>query len=105
MPTFSLRWFFILAAVFLVAIGADIYLSRSVAPGVNASSAQRLEAADFIGAARAGELTQGHIIFRANATGLADVIAQRTVGAGATAAAVRTTARLTDGDLALLRDL
>src|SRR3954468_237031 len=101
MPTFSLRWFFALVAVFLVAGGADLYLSRDVVPQTDASL-QRLDVADFMTAANAGELSNGHIVFRANATGLADLSATRTV-AGATST-VHTTARLTDTDLSLLRN-
>src|SRR3954471_8338404 len=101
MPTFSLRWFFALVAAFVIVVGADFYLSRDVSPTVDASS-QRLEVADFIAAANAGELSAGHIVFRANATGLADLTATRTIdGASKT---VRTTARLTDADLAALRE-
>ncbi len=100
MPTFSLRWFFTLVAAFLVTGGADLYLSRDVVPPTD-SSLQRLDVADFMTAANAGELSNGHIVFRANATGLADLSATRTVS-GATSS-VQTTARLTDGDLSLLR--
>lgn len=102
MPTLSLRWFFVLLAVFLVVVGADIYLARTAAP-VASNATTRIEAADFMAAARAGELSGGQILFRANATGLADLSATRTVSEGATAA-VRTTARLTEADLTLLRD-
>ncbi len=102
MPTLSLRWFFVLLAVFLAVAGADFFLSRANAPRADAA-AQRIEVADFLSAARAGELSAGHIVFRANATGLADLTATRASASG-TAAAVRTTARLTDADLTLLRE-
>lgn len=102
MPTLSLRWFFVLLAVFLAVAGADLYLSRASAPRTDAA-ARRIEVADFLAAARAGELSAGQIVFRANATGLADLGATRTPPGGA-AAAVRTTARLTDADLTLLRE-
>jgi cell division protease FtsH len=104
MPTLSLRWFFGLLALFLIAVGADLYLSRTAAPAVDPAT-QRIDVADFMAAARAGELSAGQIVFRANATSLADVIATRAPrGAAATAATVRTTARLTDADLAVLRE-
>jgi len=102
MPTLSLRWFFVLLAVFLAVAGVDLYLSRVIAPRAEAA-AQRIEVADFLAATRAGELSAGHIVFRANATGLADLTATRTTAAGP-AATVRTTARLTDADLTLLRE-
>jgi cell division protease FtsH len=101
MPQFSLRWFFALLGVFLVAAGVDVYLTRTATPIVDIAS-QRIEVADFMGAARRGELTSGQIVFRANATGLADLSATRqNVAKGET---VRTTARLTDSDLAVLRE-
>ncbi|MGH7947068.1 MAG: ATP-dependent zinc metalloprotease FtsH, partial [Opitutaceae bacterium] len=59
--------------------------------------------ADFVQAARAGELSAGQIVFRSNATGLADLVATRAQGPAA-AKTVRTTARLTDADLAILRE-
>ena len=101
MPTLSLRWFIALLAVFLVVVGADVYLARTLAPA--ATNASRIEVADFLAAARAGELTGGQIVFRANATGLADLAATRALADG-TSTQVRTTARLTDPDLNLLRD-
>ena len=104
MPTLSLRWFFGLLAVFLVAVGADAYLSRTAAPVTNPAS-QRVEVTDFMAAARVGQLSAGQIVFRANATGLADLTATRTPdGATVPAVTVRTTARLTDADLAILRE-
>jgi cell division protease FtsH len=101
MPTLSPRWFFALLALFLVVGGVDLYLTRTAAPIVDPSS-QRVEVADFFSAARAGELTGGQIVFRPNATGLADLTATR--GQGSPAETIRTTARLTDADLAILRD-
>ncbi len=103
MPTVSLRWFFVLLAVFVVVAGLDVYFAHAGAPTGDAAS-QRVEVADFLTAARAGELSAGTIVFRANATGLADLRATRTA-AGATAGTlIRTTARLTDADLTLLRE-
>src|SRR5258706_1983084 len=101
MPTLPLRWFFGLVSAFLIAVGADIYLSSSATAVVGPAS-QRIEMADFIAAARAGELSGGQIIFRANATGLADLSATR-AAPGSPGGIVRTTARLTDADLAVLR--
>lgn len=103
MPTLSLRWFFSLLALFLVVVGADIYLAHSIEPVVD-TSLQRIEVTDFMAAARAGELSAGQIIFRANASGLADVSATRAAHGAVAATTVRTTARLTDADLGLLRE-
>jgi hypothetical protein len=102
MPTLSLRWFFALIALFLVVAGVDVYLARTAVPVVDPSS-QRIEVADFLSAARAGELSAGQVVFRPNATGLADLVATRSQGAGE-GAIVRTAARLTDADLAILRE-
>src|SRR5688500_18597044 len=103
-PTLSLRWFFGLLAVFLVAVGVDVYLSRTAAPVTDPAS-QRVEVTDFMAAVRAGELSAGQIIFRANGTGLADLTATRAPHGPTTAAAtVRSTARLTDADHVLLRE-
>jgi cell division protease FtsH len=101
MPTLSLRWIFVLLAVFTVALGVDLYLARSGAKGVDATR-QPIDVAQFMTAARAGQLSAGQIVFRANATGLADLTATRTEGT--TTTGVRTTARLTDADLGLLRE-
>ena len=102
MPTLSLRWFFAVLGLFLIVAGVDLYLSHSAVPTANPAS-ESIGIADFIGAARAGQLSGGQIIFRPNATGLADLTATRRAGAAA-ATTVRTTARLTDADLALLRE-
>jgi cell division protease FtsH len=102
MPTLSPRWFFALLALFLVAVGADVYVSQTGTEAVNPIN-QRIEVADFISAARAGELSGGQIVFRANATGLADLTATRLAQGSAANEIVRTTARLTDADLAVLR--
>jgi cell division protease FtsH len=102
MPTLSFRWFFALLTLFLITAGVDVYLSRSAAPGINPPSEQ-IGVAEFIRAARSGELSGGQIVFRPNATGLADLTATRRQAA-ANAITVRTTARLTEADLALLRE-
>jgi len=98
MPTFSLRWIYALAALFLISLGADIYLSRSIARN-GRGAGERIEVADFLVAAQAGTLSAGRVAFRTNATGLADLTATRT-GADAV---VTTTARLGEADLAVLR--
>jgi cell division protease FtsH len=101
MPTFPLRWFLGLIALFLVVAGADVYLTRTAVPIVDPQSEQ-INVADFLRAAQSGELSAGQIVFRPNATGLADLTATR--GRGTAAATVRTTARLTDADIAILRE-
>ncbi len=100
MPTLSLRWILSLAALFLVALGVDLYLSHSST--TTQPAGQRVSMADFLAAANKGELVEGRIIFRANTAGLADLSATREREGQTTT--VRTTARLTDGDLALLRE-
>jgi cell division protease FtsH len=104
MPTFSLRWFLVLVAVFLAVVGADIYLAQGTTPAAE-TAGPRIEVADFLAAARAGELSAGHIVFRANATGLADLRATRSAPGVAAGTTLHTTARLTDADLTLLREL
>jgi cell division protease FtsH len=101
MPTLPTRFLFVLLGLFAVAAGVDLYLSRAVAP-VAAGTSHRLDVADFLAAARAGELSAGRITYRDNGTALADLTATRTQAGHAVI--VQTTARLTDGDLALLRD-
>ena len=93
MPSISLRWFFVLLGLFLISIGADLHLSRTATPAIDPAS-ERIEVADFMLATRAGDLSSGQIVFRANATGLADLSARRGDRV------VRTTARITDADLA-----
>ncbi|HEY1111558.1 MAG TPA: ATP-dependent zinc metalloprotease FtsH [Opitutaceae bacterium] len=99
MPTLSLRWILALAALFLASVGVDLYLSHSAAPVTTAG--ERVGVAEFFAAAERGDLTAGRIVFRASAAGLADLSAIRQRD-GQTVA-LRTTARLTDADLALLR--
>ncbi len=97
MPSISPRWFFVLLGLFLISIGVDLHLSRTATPSVDPAS-ERIEVADFMLATRAGDLSSGQIVFRANATGLADLSARRGDRV------VRTTARITDADLAMLRE-
>ncbi|HVS54237.1 MAG TPA: ATP-dependent zinc metalloprotease FtsH [Opitutaceae bacterium] len=101
MPTPPSRWLFVVLGLFLVVGGFDLFLSRPRAVAAT-PAAQRIDATDFLSAARAGELSDGRIVYRLNAAGLADLFATR--HAGAQAAAVRTTAHLTDADLAQLRE-
>jgi cell division protease FtsH len=101
MPTLSFRWFFALLALFLFAVGTDVYLSRTSAHAANGAS-KRIDAVEFMAAARAAELSAGEIMFRANGTGLADLAATRRNGTATIT--VQSTARLTDADLAVLRE-
>ena len=101
MPTLSLRWFLIPLAAFLACALLDFQLTRTAHRP--AAGVQHLAAADFLAAARAGELTDGHILYRATAPGLADVSATRTQAG--TAALATATLRLTEADLATLREL
>ena len=103
MPSLPLRWFFAVLTLFLIVAGVDIYLTRTAVPVVDLAT-QRIEVADFMSAARKGELTTGQIVFRPNATGLADLVATRRPAGAVAAERVRTTARLTDADLAILRE-
>ncbi len=99
-PTFSLRWLFILIGLFAVSAAVQFSLSRAPVDSALAGHT-RLDVPAFLAAARAGELSHGRIVFRANASGLADLTATRTQSSDTTA--VQTTARLTDADLAVLR--
>jgi len=101
MPSFPFRWFMVLLGVFLVSLGADLFLSHPGSLSAGSSAAVQLNAEDFLGSAAAGELAAGTIIYRLNGAGLADLAATRTrLGATVT---VKTTARLTDTDLSALR--
>lgn len=95
------RWLLVLFALFAVAAGTDFVLSRPAVVSGSAGGSQRLEVADFLAAASRGELTAGQVVYRANAAGLADVSATRSVGSETSS--VETTARLTESDLAVLR--
>jgi hypothetical protein len=103
MPTLSLRWIIGLLAAFVIAAGVHLYLTRTYGSR-GGPEALRMDVTDFMAAARAGELTEGRIAFRTNATGLADLTARRTLPGSTATATTQTTARLTDGDLALLRE-
>jgi cell division protease FtsH len=97
MPVVPLRWLLVLSTLFALVAGVDLYLSQTTK--TVAAKDARVNVAEFLGAAKAGELSGGRIVYRANASGLADLSAKREG-----AAMVTTTARLTDTDLALLRE-
>jgi len=101
MPVIRLRWFLALCGVFLISLGLDMYLSGSTTARVDPVVSERLNVADFLSTAAAGQLTQGTITYRMNAAGLADLAATRTHD-GKTMT-VETTARLTEADLTALR--
>ena len=100
MPLLPFRWFVVLVGVFLASLGADLYFSLPGSSSV-AGTSVRLDAADFLSAAAAGELSVGTITYRLNAAGLADLAATRLRQGGT--AGVRATARLSDANLTLLR--
>ncbi len=100
MPLLPLRWFFSLLAALAVCWGVDLFLGAP-GPTHGAGTPARLNAAEFLRAAAAGELSAGTIIYRANASGLADLAAlQKQAG---NTSRVESTAHLTDSDLGLLR--
>jgi cell division protease FtsH len=101
MPLLPLRWFFLLLGVFLVSLSTDLYLSRPGSISTGSTSAAQINAADFLNAAAAGELTAGSVIYRMNGAGIADLSATRAHQGGT--AGVTATARLTDADLSVLR--
>jgi len=80
--------------------GLDYSLAQSRAV-TELTSRTRVPVAEFLASVQNGALSEGKIVYRANAAGLADLFATRTVGAEATS--VITTARLTEPDLAVLR--
>lgn len=101
MPTFRARWLVALCVIFLLSLGTDLYLNRIGFSASTAKPAERLNVADFLKAATAGELSSGQITYRTNSAGLADLSATRThEGRSVT---VATTARLADADLLVLR--
>jgi len=60
MQLLPFRWFLVLVSVFLVSLGADLYLSRPGASPTGAA-AEQLNTTDFLSAAAAGELSAGTI--------------------------------------------
>jgi cell division protease FtsH len=101
MPTLPLRLFGILVCVFLISVGVDGYFSQTKRTGIADLANEAANVSLFMNAAQAGELSAGHIIYRANMPGLADLSATSKVGD--VTKTIRTTARVTDGDLVLLR--
>ncbi len=101
MPILPVRWFIVVLALFVAAVGADLYFSHRAVAATTTPSAQTLGAAEFVVAARAGELSDGRIIYRTTAAGLADLTATQRLASETKM--VRSTARLTDADLSVLR--
>ena len=97
-----LRWFAILVGLFLLAAGVDAYFSHAKKSGAAAAASENVSVKIFMTAVQSGELTGGRVIYRTNAGGLADVTATRKKGDADST--VRTTARITDQDLATLRE-
>lgn len=95
MPIFPVRWLIVLVVLFSVCLTVDLTLDRLSTS--NSAETEKLDAAQFLVAAKSGQLTDGRIVYRGNATGLADLLAKKGESP------VRATARLTDADLALLR--
>ncbi|HYD82884.1 MAG TPA: hypothetical protein VEA63_02505, partial [Opitutus sp.] len=102
MPTLPLRWFLMLVGLFALVGATDLYFSHVSRQSQLTAADSRIDAADFFAAARAGELKEGHIVYRGHALGLAELVATRTVDG--TTRTVRSAARLTDADLLLLRE-
>ena len=97
-----LRWFLVLVGIFVLTLGVDLTVSRAVATSAATQEAERIAVAEFLAAASADQLTAGSIVYRGHALSLADLGATLTAGSAAPRN-VRTVARLTDADLALLR--
>lgn len=95
------RWFLALLGLFLVALSLDLYFSHQISSSTRAADAERIGLAEFLAAANTGQLTEGHIVYRGHALGLADVSA--TLTQHDATRHVRSTGRLTDSDLATLR--
>ncbi|MEO6004603.1 MAG: ATP-dependent zinc metalloprotease FtsH [Opitutus sp.] len=101
MPTLPLRWFLVLVGFFLVAIGVDGFYAHARRAGSATVASERIDINEFVAAARKQQLSRGRIIYRTNPSGLADLSAA--IKTGETLKTVRSTARLTDEDLAALR--
>jgi len=95
MPIFPVRWLVVLVVLFAVCLTTDLTLDR--VSSTHAAQTEKLDVAQFLAAAQNGQLTDGRIIYRGNASGLADLLAKKE------GSSLQTTARLTDADLALLR--
>jgi cell division protease FtsH len=96
-----LRWFLVLVGLFVANVSLHVWFSATN-PAAAATTDNRLATAEFLDAARAGKLSEGHIVYRTNALGLVDLNA--TLAESETTRPVHTTARLTDADLTLLRE-
>ncbi len=94
-------WLGPLIGVFLLALTVDFYLSNTGKSDVDGSH-EEIAAMDFMAAAQAGQMETGRIVYRSNVHPLADLYASRNTGEAAVE--VRTTTRLTEADLALLRE-
>lgn len=101
MPNIPMRWFLLPIGFFVLVLGLDAYFSRTGPRPAASTSSERVDAATFFAAAQAGSLEEGRIIYRANQTGLADLTATERRSGGQRS--VTTSARLTEGDVALLR--
>lgn len=101
MPTIPFRWLLLPVGLFVAALGLDWHFSRAGAGALLAANAERVDVPAFFSAVQAGAFSDGHIVYRTNAAGLADLTGIRREGGKTTR--LRTTARLTDADLALLR--
>jgi cell division protease FtsH len=95
-----IRWLVVLVALLVVSAGLEVGLSWPAKP-VDPQGG-KIGAAEFLAAARSGELTEGRIIYRPQPAGLADLTAVRSVAGEARP--VTTATRLTDADLATLRE-
>ena len=96
-----LRWFALLVCLFLVAVGVDQYFTSAKRTGAAAAATEAVSVTAFMDAVRAGSIAEGRIVYRTNAAGLADL--SGAIKSGDVTKAIRTTARVTDDDLALLR--
>ncbi len=96
-----LIWLLSLIAAFVVAFSLDLYLSNQ-AKQSRLSQHEEISAADFMAAVSVGAVLEGRISYRSNAQFLADISGTHT-GYGASKM-VRTTARVTEADVNLLRE-
>jgi cell division protease FtsH len=101
MPILPLRWFALLVTLFLVAVGVDAYFAGAKKKQTQALASERIDVKAFMTAVQAGEASEGKIIYRTNAAGLADLSA--TLKTQDATRIVTATARVTDADLAILR--
>jgi len=99
-PILSFRWLLATFGLFAVVAGLDFYLASP--PPDPAAEALRVDFVAFAAAARNGELAAGRIVYRTNASGLADLSAQW--HHAGRSEPMQTAAHLTADDLALLRE-